>query len=250
MKNSEKKRILIIEDEMHIAEGLKLNLLLQEYEVSIAPDGMAGLQQWREWRPDLIVLDIMLPLIDGLSVLRNIRLEDEQIPILILSARGDSRDKVEGLSYGVDDYLSKPFDLEEFLLRVERLLIRTSWNRNSGSDMAVPSLLAGDYTFGSNRINFDTLIAHCKCGKIHLTDQEVKLLKLFITNQGKPLSRKKLLEIGWGYTGKTTTRTVDNFIVRLRKYFEDNPKKPVYFKSIRSVGYIFDFDGEKLKVES
>ncbi len=250
MKNSEKKRILIIEDEMHIAEGLKLNLLFQGYEVSIAPDGMAGLQQWREWRPDLIVLDIMLPLIDGLSVLRNIRLEDEQIPILILSARGDSRDKVEGLSYGVDDYLSKPFDLEEFLLRVERLLIRTSWNRNSGSDMAVPSLLAGDYTFGSNRINFDTLIAHCKCGKIHLTDQEVKLLKLFITNQGKPLSRKKLLEIGWGYTGKTTTRTVDNFIVRLRKYFEDNPKKPVYFKSIRSVGYIFDFDGEKLKVEN
>lgn len=249
MKNSEKKRILIIEDEMHIAEGLKLNLLLQEYDVSIAPDGMAGLQQWREWRPDLIVLDIMLPLIDGLSVLRNIRLEDEQIPILILSARGDSRDKVKGLSYGVDDYLSKPFDLEEFLLRVERLLIRTSWNQKDGrSDMVATSLLAGDYEFGSNRINFDTLIAYCKCGKVHLTDQEIKLLKLFITNRGKPLSRKKLLEIGWGYTGKTTTRTVDNFIVRLRKYFEDDPKKPVYFKSIRSVGYIFD--SEKLKVES
>ena len=241
MKDSGKKRILIIEDEMHIAEGLKLNLSLQGYEVSIAPDGIEGLRKRKEWGPDLIVLDIMLPGIDGLSVLRNIRLEDERIPILILSARSASEDKVKGLTYGVDDYISKPFNLEEFLLRVERLLTRDSWRNDDSNRMDLFSS-PQTYKFGSNQIDFKTSIAFCKHGKIQLTDQEVKLLKLFITHRGKPLSRKRLLEIGWGYTRKTTTRTVDNFIVRLRKYFEDNPKKPVYFKSLRSVGYVFDHD--------
>ncbi|MCP4110649.1 MAG: response regulator transcription factor [Desulfobacteraceae bacterium] len=239
MKDSEKKRILIIEDEEHISEGLKLNLTFQGYEVLIAPDGSSGLQKWKEWRPDLIVLDIMLPVIDGFSVLQSIRLEDERIPILILSARGDSNDKIKGLSYGVDDYLSKPFNLEEFLLRIERLLTRTSWNR----EHADFSLLPQTYTFGNNQIDFNTSTANCRCGKIQLTEQEVKLLKLFITNKGKPLSRARLLEIGWGYTGAITTRTIDNFIVRFRKYFEDNPKKPCYFKSLRSVGYIFEVKG-------
>ncbi|WP_207681858.1 response regulator transcription factor [Desulfonema magnum] len=243
MKNSEKKRILVVEDEEHIAEGLKLNLSFQGYEVLLAFDGASALQKWKEWRPNLIVLDIMLPVIDGLSVLRSIRLEDERIPILILSAKGDSRDKVKGLSYGVDDYLSKPFNLEEFLLRVERLLTHVSWYSNA-SDSDNVSLLPQTYTFGSNKIDFHTSTACCKLGKICLTEQEAKLLKLFIANRGKPLSRSKLLEIGWGYTGKTTTRTVDNFIVRLRKYFEDNPKKPVYFKSLRSVGYVFDHDSD------
>ncbi len=243
MKTSEKKRILIIEDDEHIAEGLKLNLSLEGYDVLIALDGGSGLRQWKEWHPDLIVLDIMLPVIDGLSVLRNIRLEDERIPILILSARGDSRDKVKGLSFGVDDYLSKPFDLEEFLLRVERLLTHVSWYSKTGESDNL-SLLPKTYTFGSNQIDFHTSTACCKLGKVCLTGQEAKLLKLFIANRGKPLSRSKLLEIGWGYAGETTTRTVDNFIVRLRKYFEDNPKKPVYFKSLRSVGYVFDHDSD------
>ena len=129
MSDSTKKRILVVEDETHLAEGLKLNLTLKGYDVMIAADGISGLQKWKEWQPDLIVLDIMLPGIDGLSVLRNIRLEDERIPILILSARGDSDDKVKGFSYGVDDYLAKPFNLDEFLLRVERLLTRVSWHQ-------------------------------------------------------------------------------------------------------------------------
>jgi len=124
MKPNEKKRVLVIEDDHHIAEGLNLNLSLQGYEVGIALNGLAGLQMWREWRPDLIVLDIMLPGIDGLSILRNIRLEDEKIPILILSAKAATDYKVKGLAYGVDDYLTKPFSLEEFLLRVDRLLKR------------------------------------------------------------------------------------------------------------------------------
>jgi len=231
MKHSAKKRILIVEDEGHIAEGLELNLSLQGYDVTIAPDGVAGLQKWKEWQPDLIVLDIMLPGIDGLSVLQNIRLEDDRIPILILSAKSDTEDKIKGLSCGVDDYITKPFDLDEFLLRVERLVTRASWAREE-------SYLSK--AVGDNRIDFETSTADCKCGEIRLTDQEVKLLRLFIARRGKPLARNEILQIGWGYTGEMTTRTVDNFIVRFRKYFEDNPKKPVFFKSIRSIGYMFD----------
>jgi len=243
MQSNVKKRILIVEDEQHIAEGLKLNLSLQGHDATIAPNGTTAIQLWRDWSPDLIVLDIMLPGIDGLSVLQNIRLEDEQIPILILSAKTTLDDKVKGLSYGVDDYMTKPFELEEFLLRIDRMLKRVSLYKqqhpqNQPNGFSVPVI----YEFGDNRIDFQKSIAFCKDSEITLTGQEVKLLKLFILNKGEPLSRKKLLEIGWGYAGVTSTRTVDNFIVRLRRYFENNPKKPVYFKSLRSVGYVFDHD--------
>jgi len=241
MEDSGRKRILIIEDDGHIAEGLKLNLSLQGYEVDIAPDGVSGLQKWKTWQPHLLVLDIMLPGIDGFSILQSIRLDDEQLPILILSARGSSEDRIQGLTYGVDDYLAKPFNLEEFLLRVERLLTRVSWAGGTGERGASGlHLLPKTYTFGGNRVDFSTSTAHVGSGKITLTEQEVKLLKLFISHRGRPLSRKQLLEIGWGYTGVVTTRTVDNFIVRLRRYFEEDPQKPVYFRSLRSVGYIFD----------
>ncbi|GBC61972.1 DNA-binding response regulator [Desulfonema ishimotonii] len=240
MKHTEKKRILIIEDEAHISEGLKLNLTLQGYDVEIAADGSAGLRKWKSWHPDLIVLDIMLPLIDGFSVLRNIRLEDEWLPVLILSAKSSADEKVRGFSYGVDDYLSKPFNLDEFLMRVERLLKRVS--RHGTQVRPKTDAFPNTYTFGENEIDFDTATARCRMGTIDLTGQEVKLLKLFIANRGKPLSRARLLEIGWGYTHDTSTRTVDNFIVRFRKYFEVNSKKPVYFKSRRSVGYVFDHD--------
>ena len=234
------KQILIIEDDDHIAEGLRLNLTLKGYQVAVAGDGSSGLRQWKAQQPDLIVLDIMLPGIDGLSVLRSIRLEDERIPVLILSAKGDIEDKIQGLAYGVDDYLAKPFNLDEFLLRVERLMLRGDWSRGRGAlHVSVPDV----YTFGRNRINFTNDTAQGVAGKVfRLTEQEVKLLKLFVANRGKPLSRDKLLEIGWRYTGRVTTRTVDNFVVRMRKYFEVNPKKPVYFKSLRSVGYVFEPD--------
>ena len=244
MGDPDKSRILVVEDETHLAEGLKLNLTLKGYDVMIAADGNAALQKWKEWAPDLIVLDIMLPGIDGLSVLRNIRLEDERIPILILSARGDPDDRVKGFSYGVDDYLAKPFNLDEFLLRVERLLTRGAWSQAgdvTGNSVSSPPRI---YRFGENTIDFQNLKSHGPFGEISLTEQEAKLLKLFITNRGRPLSRRKLLEIGWGYARGTTTRTVDNFIVRFRKYFEHNPKKPVYFKSLRSVGYVFDHEQE------
>jgi DNA-binding response OmpR family regulator len=241
MKDLPQKRILIIEDDEHIAEGLKLNLSLQGYEVSIAGEGTSGLRLWKEWNPHLIVLDIMLPGLDGLSVLRHIRMEDEKLPVLILSAKGGHDDKVKGFSYGVDDYLAKPFNLEEFLMRIERLMKRSSWSRSGTVNEGLEAQeLKDTYVFGSNTIDFGTMTAHGAQGLIRLTDQEVRLLKVFIANRGKPLSRKVLLEVGWGYSGETTTRTVDNFIVRLRKYFENDPENPVYFKSIRSIGYVFD----------
>lgn len=242
METPEKKRILIIEDEARIAEGLRLNLSFAGYAVAVAPDGIDGLSKWRAWHPDLIVLDIMLPMIDGFSILKTIRQEDEKIPVLILSARGDTTDKVKGLRYGVDDYLTKPFDLEEFLLRVERLIQKSAWY-----EPAVPEkkpdvgLFNGNYfRFGDNLVDFVTFKAHCVAGEITLTEQEITLLKIFIANRGKPLSREELLNAGWGYSRDTSTRTVDNFMVRFRKYFEKDPKNPQFFKSRRSVGYIFD----------
>ena len=236
MESSGKKRILIIEDDSHIAEGIKLNLLLQGYEVDIAPDGIAGLQKWQTGQPHLIILDIMMPGMDGFSVLQSIRLQDERLPVLILSARGSLEDRVKGLTCGVDDYLAKPFNLEEFLLRVERLLARASWADTGDKNITAPP----EYNFGGHRIDFNTATAYVRDSQITLTEQEVKLLKLFISHRGQPLSRKQILEIGWGYTGIVTTRTVDNFVVRLRKYFEADTQNPVYFKSLRSVGYIFD----------
>ncbi len=227
------RRILVVEDESHIAEGLKLNLTLSGYVVEIAVDGRDALDKWKSWNPDLIVLDIMLPVLDGFSVLQNIRLEDEAIPILILTAKSDPDDKVKGLSFGVDDYLTKPFHLEEFLLRIERLLKRARQE-------SFPDDLPHEYEFGDNRINFKTAEAVGVGGKFRLTEQEVKLLKLFVLNRGKPLPRNQLLKIGWGMSDRTNTRTVDNFIVRLRKYFEKDPKHPEFFISLRSVGYVFN----------
>lgn len=245
MTTSEKKRILIVEDEDHIADGIKLNLTLQGYDAVVAKDGVEGLDLWKSWQPDLIVLDIMMPRIDGISVLQNIRLEDQKVPILILSAKGTTADKIKGLKHGVDDYLAKPFDLEEFLLRVDRLLARVAIYENTDiTGIEKLGDMDSKFKFGENVIDFQSSVANCQAGEISLTEQEIKLLKLFINNPGKALSRQKLLEIGWGYTKNMTTRTVDNFLVRFRKYFEKDPKKPVHFKSRRSVGYIFNKDNQ------
>ena len=237
------KRILIVEDERHIAEGLQLNLSLQGYSVEIAGNGTAALEKWRGWGPDLIVLDIMLPGVDGIKVLRRIRAEDEKLPVLILSARSTAEDRVRGLIHGVDDYMVKPFVLEELLLRVERLLTRSAWGdpdrTTDGKGDAAEHILV----FGENRVDLETGEADCAAGTIRLTDQELKLLAVFAENPGKPLPRKLLLEAGWGYSRFTSTRTVDNFIVRLRKYFEADPRSPRHFISIRSRGYLFDAEG-------
>ena len=240
METAAKSRILVIEDDPHIAEGIELNLVLQNYDVKIAHNGIDGLEAWKQWSPNLIVLDLMLPGIDGMQILKNIRLEDERLPILILSAKGDPSDKIDGLTERVDNYMTKPFNLEEFLLRIKRLLTRAQWQQDQEESLGANSTGQKTYGFGDNRINFSSGLAQCQTGNIQLTEQEIKLLKLFIVNKGKTLSRSKLLEIGWGYSKGTSTRTVDNYIVRLRKYFEIDPKKPKYFRSRRSLGYIFD----------
>ena len=237
--NNEKKSILIIEDEVHIAEGLKLNLNLQGYEVVVAENGKIGIEKWEAMNFDLVVLDLMMPVMDGNSVLRAIRKKNESVPILILSAKDAVAEKVKCLRDGVDDYMVKPFDLDEFLLRIQRLLQRSEPTKIENS------LLNDSYSFGKNTIDFGLGVAQTVEGKIQLTSQELKILKLFISNPGVPLPRERLLAQGWGYKGDTTTRTVDNFIVRFRKYFENDPKNPIYFKSVRSIGYIFDPDGQK-----
>ncbi len=240
MKINDKKRILLIEDDQHISEGIALNLELEGYDVKVAGNGVEGLETWKQWWPHLIVLDLMLPGMDGMQILKNIRLENERLPILILSAKGDLSDKIDGFVDGVDDYMTKPFNLEELLLRIKRLLTRDQWQQDQEDPFVGNTMDTDPYCFGTNEIDFSTGQARNRLESFQLTDQELKLLKLFITNRGKALSRSKLLEIGWGYSKGTSTRTVDNYIVRLRRYFEEDPKKPKYFISRRSLGYVFD----------
>jgi two-component system alkaline phosphatase synthesis response regulator PhoP len=240
-------KILVVEDEHHIAEGLKLNLGLQGHDVVMAHNGLDGLNMWKSENPDLIVLDLMMPALDGFQVLNQIREEDQRIPILVLSAKDQARDKVKCLKGGVDDYLSKPFNLDEFLLRVERLLTRSSWSEKQEDDDLLDldkTFKETEFSFGPNKIDFVLCKGQNAEGEFQLTSQEIRLLKLFIIKKNIPLTRKELLEIGWGYSQETSTRTVDNFIVRFRKYFEADPKEPKYFKSMRSVGYLFTPESE------
>lgn len=238
--NQIKKKILVIEDELHIAEGIKLNLSLQGHDVKVEGDGIRGLDTWRKWSPDLLVLDLMLPGLDGHKIIKAIREENLQAPILVLSAKDQTRDKVRCLEDGVDDYIAKPFDLDEFLLRVKRLLQQSDWydHRKGQSDLEVNESLV-EFQFGDNQVNLKTLEAISAKNQFKLTAQEAQILKLFFSNEGRPLSRKELLLFGWDYDADTSTRTVDNFIVRLRRYFEKDPKNPRHFISMRSVGYVF-----------
>jgi two-component system alkaline phosphatase synthesis response regulator PhoP len=235
------KKILLVEDEENIAKGIILNLEMVPYQVFWAKDGTEALDLWMIENPDLIILDLMIPKIDGFSVLKKIRATDEQIPVLILSAKDATPDRIKGLKQGCDDYLGKPFDLDELLLRVEKLLIRMSkkvndlsTDKNGANDLSITQ-----YIFGQNIINFSAQKAQTPSGDVELTSQEIILLKLFIQNSGRVLTRESLLKAGWGYQDGTESRTLDNFIVRMRKYFEIDPKKPQHFVSVRSIGYKF-----------
>lgn len=229
------KKILIVEDEKHIAEGIKFNLLKQGHAIDVIHSGKRAIDMWQEIAPDLIILDLMLPEVDGFKVLENIRLHDERLPIIILSARTAVQDKVRCFKKGVDDYLAKPFDLDELILRVERNLKRSDWVE----DKEHSPLKLDFYEFSSFTIDFKNQKATTGKSEVELTLQELKLLRVFFENEGKILSRKFLLENAFGYSVNASSRTVDNFIVRLRKYFERDPKKPLHFLSKRSQGYIF-----------
>ncbi|MDY0132871.1 MAG: response regulator transcription factor [Desulforegulaceae bacterium] len=224
------KKILVIEDEVHIADGIKLNLELSGYQCFIADTGYQGLKIFEVEKPDLVILDLMLPDIDGMEILKFFRIKNRIMPVLILSARGEVEDRKIGLSFGCDDYMSKPFDLEELELRVKRLLFRYENTKNEQKN----------FQFGKNIIDFKMRQAVTKNEKISLTEQEISILKYLIDNSGKPVTREEILINALGYEVDVQSRTIDNFIVRFRKYFEKNPKKPSFFKSIRSVGYMFD----------
>ncbi len=226
-------KILVVEDEKSIALGLEYNLTEEGYNVTIAYDADEAMKLFDQNDYDLIILDIMLSdYDDGFDIASKIRDRSFQIPILMLTARNTAEDVVKGLEIGADDYIMKPFHLKELLLRIKRILRRKKWYRQVTSEQSV-------YRFGNNEINFDDLM--CKAGdrQFRLTKREALVLKYLIDHQGKIVSRNELLEKVWGLSSLIETRTVDNFIVRLRKYFEPNPSHPIFIKSVRSAGYMF-----------
>jgi two-component system alkaline phosphatase synthesis response regulator PhoP len=226
-----KKSILLVEDEENLHEALRLNLELEDYEVTSAFDGAQALKSIQQEYFDLIILDVMLPGIDGIDIAESIRVQNNQVPILMLSARNSSADRVLGLKKGADDYLTKPFNLEELLLRVQKLI-------EKNKRMHERSSLGDTYSFGKNTIDFKAQEAVTRTNKrIQLSKKETMLLKLLIENKNEVVPREKILQTVWGYQVYPTTRTVDNFILNFRKYFEEDSRNPKYFHSVRGVGY-------------
>jgi two-component system alkaline phosphatase synthesis response regulator PhoP len=224
--------ILLVEDEENLQEALKLNLELEGYEITISSNGKEALSMITREYFDLMILDVMLPELDGISVCENVRISHPDLPILILSAKNSSADRVLGLKKGADDYLTKPFNLEELLLRVAKLLKISS----KASAPAVPEI----FQFGRNSIDFKAQEGvNSKGEHILLTKKEVMLLRLLIENRNQVVPREKILQIVWGYNVYPTTRTIDNFILNFRKYFEEDNRNPIFFHSVRGVGYKF-----------
>ena len=225
-------RILLVEDETHIAQGLIFNLELEGYLVSHAETGAEAMQAFASRPFDLIVLDLMLPDSHGIDLCRQMRKTAPQLPILMLTALGEEQDRIKGLKEGADDYLSKPFSLDELLLRVHGMLRRSAWYQ--------PTFIREEaYLFGSNRVDLKNLRAATLHGEVRLTELEGRMLETFFAGEGETLTRAELLKSVWGMAEDTETRTLDNFIVRLRKYFEENPAKPKHFVTVRGRGYRF-----------
>ena len=231
MGTEKKISILLVEDEENLHEALKLNLELEGYEVTSAFDGGQALKFIQQEYFNLIILDVMLPGLDGISIAENVRVQNNDVPILMLSAKNTSADRVLGLKKGADDYLTKPFNLEELLLRIQKLVDknRKLQGKNSVGDT---------YSFGKNQIDFKAQEAVNKKGlRIQLSKKEAMLLKLLIENKNEVVTREKILQTVWGYNVYPTTRTIDNFILSFRKYFEEDSRNPKYFQSVRGVGY-------------
>lgn len=226
-----KHSVLLVEDEENLHDALKLNLELEGYEITSAFDGHEALKKVQEEYFDLIIMDVMLPGIDGVSVTESIRLQNNDVPILILSAKNTSADRVAGLKKGADDYLTKPFNLEELLLRVQKLIEKNKKLQDKDS--------VGDtYTFGKNTIDFKAQEVITRKGeRLQISKKEAMLLKLLIENKNEVVPREKILQSVWGYNVYPTTRTIDNFILSFRKYFEEDTRNPQFFHSVRGVGY-------------
>lgn len=225
-------RVLLVEDEENLQDVIKMNLELEGCEVVAVDNGIDAIRLCKEQRFNLIVLDVMLPEMDGFHVCEQIRLDDPHIPILFLTAKDSTQDKITGLKKGGDDYMTKPFNLEEFLLRARVLLRHSVKGTRDEEDLQI-------YKFGNNEVNFVTYKATTPQASIDLTRKETKLLKLLIERNNEVVSREQILQFVWGYDVFPSTRTIDNFILAFRKYFEDDPREPIYFHSVRGVGYKF-----------
>jgi two-component system, OmpR family, alkaline phosphatase synthesis response regulator PhoP len=223
-------RILLVEDEENIRDVVKLNLEMENFEVVATGNGKESIKLFHEQHFDLIILDVMLPEIDGFQICEQIRLTDMEVPIIFLTAKDAVGDRISGLKKGADDYLVKPFVLEELLLRINNLIKRTSKSPENTPEL---------YEFGDNRINFITYEAEGLQGGFTLTKKEAMLLKLLIDRRNEVVSRQQILQSVWGYDVYPSTRTIDNFILKFRRNFEGDSKNPIYFHSIRGVGYKF-----------
>lgn len=228
-----KYRVLLLEDELALRKGIALNLEMEGYDVVAIDNGPDGLEALRNQRFDMAILDVMLPGIDGFTICKTVRLEGNTTPIMFLTAKNTGPERVEGLKLGADDYLSKPFHLEELLLRVSKLIVRKDHRQTSLATL-------DEFKFGPCHVNFKTYrIVDKDSEERTLSKKEIMLLKLLIQKKDEVVSREEILESVWGYDVFPSTRTIDNYILAFRKYFEPNPRQPQHFFSVRGVGYKF-----------
>jgi len=239
-------RILIVEDEQHLAEGLRFNLEAEGYQVQAVETGEAALQLLIPPAPDvtrpafdLVVLDVMLPVKDGFTVVSEMRGAGQFVPTLMLTARGRPEDVLEGFAAGADDYLPKPFELSILIARIRSLLRRKQWLRSTAPTAGVPQAAKDSFAFGEKSVHFDLLEVHAGSKVYPLTLMEASILRFLIDHEGRAVSRKSMLQEVWGLREDTDTRAIDNFIVRLRRYIEDDPAHPRHLVTVRGIGYRF-----------
>jgi DNA-binding response OmpR family regulator len=240
----DKPLIAVIEDEEHLAQGLLFNLAAEGYRTHHESDGKSALawllsEHPAEEAPAAILLDVMLPGCDGFSIVRALREAGRYTPVLMLTARGRTEDIVEGFATGADDYLPKPFDLSILLVRLKSLLRRTAWQSATPPETPSPATQSDEYSFNYRTIRFDTLELIAPNRTTHLTLMEADLLRYLTERAGQIVSRKQILEEVWRVHEDTDTRAIDNFIVRLRRYIEDDPSNPQHLLTVRGVGYRF-----------
>jgi len=248
-------RVLVVEDEAHLAQGLRFNLEAEGYSAEIVGDGEAATDRLlgKKENFDAVVLDIMLPGKDGFSVVSELRAARNYVPVLMLTARGRPEDVLKGFAAGADDYLPKPFDLSILLARLQGLLRRSQWmqggqpERGAAAGASDPAAVGdfGTFSFGGKTIDFGVLELRTADSVIHLTLMESELLRYLVRNDGRVVSRKQILEEVWGLHEDTDTRAIDNFMVRLRRYIEDDPAEPRHLLTVRGVGYRFLANPEK-----
>ncbi len=234
-------KVLVVEDEQHLADGLRFNLEAEGYQVQVTDTGESALEVLTSDPKafDVVVLDVMLPGKDGFSVMSEMRHAGQFVPTLMLTARGHPNDVLKGFAAGADDYLTKPFDLAILIARIRGLLRRREWLTASLHTRSAPPPPQDVFQFGDKSVDFDRLELHVRDQTFPLTLMEANVLRHLIRHQGKPVSRKKMLEEVWNLHEDTDTRAIDNFIVRLRRYIEDDPAHPRHLLTVRGVGYRF-----------